>query len=82
MEGQYTVTIKFANREILKSPFITNVKGMAGDPSKVTAAGPGLEKTGVIVKKKTYFEVHTKSEWFNLEYFSFILLLTLARKVN
>ncbi|ESO10099.1 hypothetical protein HELRODRAFT_72745 [Helobdella robusta] len=61
MEGQYSVVIKFANREIPKSPFMTKVEGMAGDPTKVTASGPGLEKTGVMVKKPTYFEVHTKN---------------------
>lgn len=62
MEGQYTIKIKFANQDIPKSPFVAGVKGMAGDPSKVTASGPGLEKSGVIVKQKTYFEVHTKSK--------------------
>ena len=36
------------------------VEGAAGDASKVTAKGPGIEKTGVIVKTKTYFEVFTK----------------------
>lgn len=61
MEGQYTITIKFANQDIPKSPFVAGVKGMAGDPSKVTASGPGLEKSGVIVGQKTHFEVHTKS---------------------
>ena len=61
MEGQYTIVIKFANKDIPKSPFVAGVKGMAGDPSKVTVSGPGIEKSGVMVKKKTYFEVHTKS---------------------
>ena len=60
MEGEYKIVIKFAGVEIPKSPFIAGVKGMAGDPSKVTASGPGLEKSGVVVKKKTQFEVHTK----------------------
>ena len=56
------VIIKFANKEIPKSPYTVCVEGAAGDPSKVTAAGPGLEKTGVIAGKKTYFEVFTKSK--------------------
>ena len=47
------------------------VEGAAGDASKVTASGPGLEKTGVIVKTKTYFEVYTKGNynflWGNFE---------------
>ena len=62
MEGKYTVTIKFAERDIPKSPFTVGVEGFAGDPSKVTASGPGLEKTGVMVKKRTHFEVFTKSQ--------------------
>jgi len=63
MEGKYTVTIKFAERDIPKSPFTVGVEGFAGDPSKVTASGPGLEKSGVMVKKRTHFEVFTKSQF-------------------
>jgi len=40
------------------------VEGAAGDASKVTAAGPGLEKTGVTVNQKTHFEVYTKGRSF------------------
>ena len=29
------------------------------DASKVTVSGPGLDKSAVIMKKKTYFEVNT-----------------------
>ena len=36
------------------------VEGAAGDASKCSAAGPGIERTGVQVNKKTYFEVFTK----------------------
>ncbi|XP_052680465.1 filamin-C-like isoform X8 [Crassostrea angulata] len=60
MEGEYKVIIKFGEREINKSPFSVKVEGAAGDPTKVTASGPGLEKTGVIATKRTYFEVFTK----------------------
>ncbi|KAL8615195.1 hypothetical protein ACOMHN_029211 [Nucella lapillus] len=60
MEGQYRVIVKFAVKEIPKSPFTVNVEGAAGDPTKVTAKGPGIEKTGVVATKKTYFEVYTK----------------------
>jgi len=42
------------------------VEGAAGDASKVTAAGPGLEKTGVTVNQKTHFEVYTKGRSFYL----------------
>lgn len=54
------VIIKFASKEIPKSPFKVSVEGAAGDASKVTAKGPGIEKTGVVATKKTYFEVFTK----------------------
>lgn len=59
----WQVIIKFGDREINKSPFSVKVEGAAGDPTKVTASGPGLEKTGVIATKRTYFEVFTKSEF-------------------
>ena len=58
------MVVKFSGKDIPKSPFNVKVEGAAGDPSKVTAAGPGLEKTGVVVGKKTYFEVYTQREWF------------------
>ncbi|XP_059165585.1 filamin-A-like isoform X3 [Physella acuta] len=60
-EGAYRVIVKFSNKEIPKSPYTVQVEGAAGDPTKVTAAGPGIEKTGVIAGKKTYFEVYTQS---------------------
>ncbi|XP_071084082.1 filamin-A-like isoform X4 [Haliotis cracherodii] len=60
MEGQYRVIVKFNQKEIPKSPYTVNVEGQAGDPTKVTAKGPGLEKSGVICSKKTFFEVYTQ----------------------
>lgn len=54
------VTITFAGKEIPKSPFKVDVEGSAGDASKVTASGPGLEASGVQQGKKTYFEVFTE----------------------
>ncbi|XP_071141457.1 filamin-C-like isoform X33 [Mytilus edulis] len=60
-EGEYKVIIKFGAKEVNKSPFKVKVEGAAGDASKVTAAGPGIEKTGVVASKRTYFEVFTKN---------------------
>ena len=57
------VIIKFGEKEIAKSPYTVKVEGAAGDPTKVTAKGPGIEKTGVTVKTKTYFEVFTKGNF-------------------
>ncbi|XP_052093726.1 filamin-A-like isoform X18 [Mytilus californianus] len=59
-EGEYKVIIKFGAKEVNKSPFKVKVEGAAGDASKVTASGPGIEKTGVVASKRTYFEVFTK----------------------
>ena len=56
------VTITFSNKNIAKSPFTVTVEGAAGDASKVTVKGPGVEKTGVVATKKTYFEVFCKGE--------------------
>ena len=36
------------------------VEGHAGDPSKVTASGPGLQPTGNVINRPTYFDVFTK----------------------
>jgi len=63
MPGQYRVTVSFAGREIPKSPFLVGVEAMSGDPTKVTASGPGIEKTGVVANRKTYFDVHSRSKY-------------------
>ena len=36
-----------------------NVEKAQGDASKVTAKGPGLEATGNIANKPTYFDLYT-----------------------
>lgn len=59
-EGDFTVIVKFSGRDIPKSPFHVNVSGYAGDPSKVTAYGPGLEPEGVTINRPTYFDIFTK----------------------
>jgi filamin len=66
------VIIKFGEKEINKSPFKVKVEGAAGDPTKVTASGPGLEKTGVIATKRTYFEVFTKSKEDLIDFINFL----------
>lgn len=59
-EGLYKVYVKFSGSDIPKSPFSVNVEGMAGDASKVTASGPGLQSDGNSVNKQTYFDISTK----------------------
>lgn len=59
-EGDFVVIVKFSGREIPKSPYRVNVSGFAGDPSKVTASGPGLESEGVTINRPTYFDIFTK----------------------
>lgn len=57
MEGPHKVTVKFSGRDVPKSPFTVNVEGVAGDASKVSASGPGLQPDGVSVKRPTYFDI-------------------------
>ena len=59
-EGPHKVKVLFAGREIPKSPYIVNVEGHAGDASKVTASGPGLQPEGVVVNRSTFFDIFTK----------------------
>ncbi|XP_021916471.1 filamin-A isoform X2 [Zootermopsis nevadensis] len=60
LEGNHKVSIKFAGREIPKSPYTVSVEGHAGDPTKVTASGPGLQPDGVMINRPTYFDISTK----------------------
>lgn len=55
----FQVTVLFAGQHIAKSPFEVNVDKAQGDASKVSAKGPGLEPTGNIANKPTYFEIYT-----------------------
>ncbi|XP_062843022.1 filamin-B isoform X2 [Trichomycterus rosablanca] len=57
--GPHKVTVLFAGQQIPKSPFEVNVDKAQGDPTKVTAKGPGLEPTGNIASKPTYFDIYT-----------------------
>ncbi|XP_076844602.1 filamin B a isoform X2 [Brachyhypopomus gauderio] len=57
--GPHKVTVLFAGQEIPKSPFEVNVDKAQGDPTKVTAKGPGLEPLGNIANKPTYFDIYT-----------------------
>ncbi|XP_063147804.1 filamin-B isoform X4 [Candoia aspera] len=57
--GLHKVTVLFAGQHIAKSPFEVDVDKAQGDASKVTAKGPGLEITGNIANKPTYFDIYT-----------------------
>ena len=59
-EGDYVVDITWSNRQIPNSPYNVNVEGFAGDASKVSASGPGLEAEGVIINRPTYFDIFAK----------------------
>lgn len=59
-EGPHKVKVKFAGKEVPKSPFPVKVEGFAGDPSKAKAVGPGLQPKGVSAGVPTYFDVFTK----------------------
>ncbi|XP_070493670.1 filamin-A isoform X2 [Chironomus tepperi] len=60
MEGQHKVVVNFNGRDVPKSPFDVKVEGVAGNAELVTASGPGLQADGVMVKRPTYFDIHTK----------------------
>lgn len=57
--GPHKVTVLFAGQQIPKSPFEVDVDKAQGDPTKVTAKGPGLEPLGNIANKPTYFDIYT-----------------------
>ncbi|XP_058812007.1 filamin-A isoform X6 [Topomyia yanbarensis] len=59
-EGPHKVYVKFCGRDIPKSPYEVQVDRQAGDPSKVTASGLGIQPDGVSVNKPTYFDIATK----------------------
>lgn len=58
-EGHYVVTVNWSKRSIPGSPYPVLVEGFAGDASKVTASGPGLQPEGVVVNRVTYFDIFT-----------------------
>ncbi|CAM4731422.1 unnamed protein product [Leuciscus chuanchicus] len=57
--GPHKVTVLFAGQQIPKSPFEVDVDKAQGDPTKVTAKGPGLEPLGNVANKPTYFDIYT-----------------------
>uniref|UniRef100_A0A3Q3JD12 Calponin-homology (CH) domain-containing protein n=1 Tax=Monopterus albus TaxID=43700 RepID=A0A3Q3JD12_MONAL len=59
VEGAHKVKVLFAGQDIDKSPYTVNVAKDIGDPSKVHARGPGLEATGNVANKPTYFDIYT-----------------------
>ncbi|XP_063928955.1 filamin-A isoform X2 [Zophobas morio] len=61
LEGSHKVSVRFAGREVPKSPYNVKVEGHAGDPTKVTASGPGLQPDAVCVNRPTYFDISTKN---------------------
>ncbi|XP_067446272.1 filamin-C-like isoform X1 [Thunnus thynnus] len=59
VEGVHKVKVLFAGQDIDKSPYTVNVAKDMGDPSKVHARGPGLDPTGNVANKDTYFDIYT-----------------------
>lgn len=57
--GPSQVKVLFAGQDIDRSPFMVNVSKAMGDPSRVQARGPGLQHTGNVGKKPTYFDIYT-----------------------
>ncbi|XP_063707051.1 filamin-A isoform X3 [Culicoides brevitarsis] len=59
MEGTHKVIVRYSGKDIPKSPYAVSVEGHAGDASKVTASGPGLQPEGVCINRPTYFDIST-----------------------
>ncbi|KAK0161840.1 hypothetical protein PV327_008250 [Microctonus hyperodae] len=59
-EGPHKVRVLYGGREIPKSPYTVMIDGHSGDPSKVTASGPGLQAEGLVVNRPTFFDIFTK----------------------
>lgn len=53
------VKVLFAGQDIDRSPFVVNVSKALGDPNRVQARGPGLQPTGNVANKPTYFDIYT-----------------------
>ena len=60
VEGEFIVNLFWSKRVVPSSPYHVLVEGFAGDASKVTAAGPGLEPEGVVINKPTFFDIYTE----------------------
>jgi filamin len=63
MEGNYKIFVKYGSEDVAKSPFNVYIEGKVGDSSMCRASGPGIEPTGVVVDKPTWFEVDTSSNF-------------------
>ncbi|KAF1372057.1 hypothetical protein PFLUV_G00260380 [Perca fluviatilis] len=59
VEGLHRVKVLFAGQDIDRSPFMVNVSKAMGDPTRVQARGPGLQQTGNVANKPTYFDIYT-----------------------
>ena len=55
-EGDYVIAITWSGIRIPKSPFVVNVQGFAGDPSKVTCT----PLKGVKIKENKSFDISAK----------------------
>ncbi|XP_047431701.1 filamin-C-like isoform X4 [Mugil cephalus] len=59
VEGLHRVKVLFAGQDIDRSPFMVNVSKAMGDPTRVQARGPGLQASGNVANKPTYFDIYT-----------------------
>ncbi|XP_061570875.1 filamin-C-like isoform X3 [Cololabis saira] len=59
VEGLHKVKVLFAGQDINQSPFLVTVSKALGDPTRVQARGPGLQPTGNVAGKPTYFDIYT-----------------------
>lgn len=59
--GVHKIFVTFLGKDIPNSPFIIDVTETAGDASKVSASGPGLQLEGNLTGRSTYFDITSES---------------------
>lgn len=58
--GLYKIFVTFLGKDIPNSPFDVHISEKAGDVTKVSSYGPGLQSDSVFCGHTTYFDISTK----------------------
>lgn len=58
--GEHKIYVTFLGKDIPNSPFDVTISEIAGDVTKVSAYGPGLQTDGVYCGDTAYFDIATK----------------------
>lgn len=69
--GLYKIYVTFLGKDIPNSPFDVNISEKAGDVTKVSSCGPGLQSDSVFSGHTTYFDISTKGITFSAIFWIF-----------